>query len=160
MKCTTCQLREKITNNALDHLHQAMLCLVDIHGAAYTSDSKLLSSPLMILSKMSFGSQRICLAGSKNIEAIALFHYKLFWYPTLLGLFIAKICTFTLRLLIETFDFIENSGKCPLFLDYLVGFSKSPCNKIQDDINTGILTCLLCHGFCLVKTANCSSTDS
>ena len=31
--------------------------------------------------------------------------------------------------------------------------------KIQDDINTGmILTCLLCHGFSLVKAANCSST--
>ena len=27
------------------------------------------------------------------------------------------------------------------------------CNIIQDDINTGILTCLLCHGFSLVKAA-------
>ena len=54
--------------------------------------------------KMSSGSRRICLAGSSSVEAMALFHYKLFWYQTLLGLFtIAKTCMFTLRLLIETF---------------------------------------------------------
>ena len=28
-------------------------------------------------------------------------------------------------------DFIENSGKCPLFLESTTGFSKSPCNIIH-----------------------------
>ena len=54
--------------------------------------------------KMSSGSRRICLAGSSSVEAMALFRYKLFWNQTLLGLFIAKTCTFTLWLLIETFN--------------------------------------------------------
>ena len=77
-----------------NHLHQAMFCLVNIHG-----DSELLSSPLMIL--------------SKTVENVH--------------------CSST-----RTYDH---------------GFSKSPCNIIQDDINAGILTCLLCHGFSLVKAA-------
>ena len=65
-------------------------------------------SLVLFLVKMSSGSRRICLAGSSSVDAMALFRYKLFWYPTLLGLFIAKTCTFTLRLLIERFIFSSN----------------------------------------------------
>ena len=56
---------------------------------------------------------RKCLLAAEEYASLVLIKLKLllysvtklFWYPTLLGLFIAKICTFNLRLLTETFIF-------------------------------------------------------
>ena len=92
-----CQLREKITTTT--HTPSPGDVLFGQYPRRYASDSELLTSPLMILSKT-----------------------------------------------------VENVH-CSSTRKYDHGFSKSPCNIIQDDINTGILTCLLCHGFSLVKAA-------